>query len=451
MAERVVRRVGPRTACHAEATRFTDAWTRSPTPQDLGLPAGPAALHPPGRRRDARPGRRSRSTSTASRTPRAPACSSSWSPTSAWSVPRRAAALLRASTPGATPPSPTCSPRWRRRSGRELREWAAQWLETARSTRCGRTFELDADGRYTAFAVAAGGARADAPDAAHPPDRDRPVRPRRRRAGPRASGSSWTSPARGPRSPSWSAQPRRDVLLLNDDDLTYAKLRLDERSLATRRRAHRRASTTRWPARCAGRPPGTWSATPSCAARDYVDAGAAPACRPRPTSAWSVAAPPGCRRALDLVRRPGLGADRLAAAGRRRADRAARAPTPGSGLPAGLGPRVRRGRPHRRSSPPSRGWLDGSRTPDGPGRRHRPALGAAAALVAHGAAGDGGDRGRARPRRHRDRGAARRDRPRGACRRRPRRRRRAPPSTTDDRCRTRCRPRPSGLRAARPA
>ena len=33
-----------------------------------------------------------------------------------------------------------------------------------------------------------------------------------------------------PRCPSWSAQPCPDLVLVNDDDLTYAKIRLDERS-----------------------------------------------------------------------------------------------------------------------------------------------------------------------------------------------------------------------------
>ena len=36
-----------------------------------------------------------------------------------------------------------------------------------------------------------------------------------------------------PRSPSWSASAQPDLLLLNDGDLAYAKIRLDERSLAT--------------------------------------------------------------------------------------------------------------------------------------------------------------------------------------------------------------------------
>ena len=51
-------------------------------------------------------------------------------------------------------------------------------------------------------------------------------------------------------------QRQPDLLLLNDGDLTYAKIRLDERSLATLVGGLRRW-TTRSPGRCAGAPPGT--------------------------------------------------------------------------------------------------------------------------------------------------------------------------------------------------
>ncbi len=57
--------------------------------------------------------------------------------------------------------------------------------------------------------------------------------------------------------PELVGHPAADLVLVNDDDLTYAKLRLDERSLATLRIEHRRASPDPWPGRCAGRPPGT--------------------------------------------------------------------------------------------------------------------------------------------------------------------------------------------------
>ena len=56
--------------------------------------------------------------------------------------------------------------------------------------------------------------------------------------------------------PSSSASAQPDLVLLNDGDLTYAKVRLDERSLATLVGTSTR-STTRSPGRCAGAPPGT--------------------------------------------------------------------------------------------------------------------------------------------------------------------------------------------------
>ena len=62
---------------------------------------------------------------------------------------------------------------------------------------------------------------------------DRPVRPRRRRADATATASRSTSSGPRRRCPSSSGVKQPDLLLLNDDDLTFAKIRLDERSLAT--------------------------------------------------------------------------------------------------------------------------------------------------------------------------------------------------------------------------
>ena len=67
--------------------------------EGLGLPPGPALVDPPDRRRDPRPARTSRSTSTASPTPRAPRCSSSSSPTSGASRSATACAPTSPSTP----------------------------------------------------------------------------------------------------------------------------------------------------------------------------------------------------------------------------------------------------------------------------------------------------------------------------------------------------------------
>ena len=66
-------------------------------------------------------------------------------------------------------------------SGRELQGWAQEWLQTAGVNTLAPSFELDADGTYTAFAVTP-----DRPpglaDAAPAPARHRPLRRRRRRA-----------------------------------------------------------------------------------------------------------------------------------------------------------------------------------------------------------------------------------------------------------------------------
>ena len=116
-------------------------------------------------------------------------------------------------------------------SGRELRKFAAQWLETAQVNTLRPEIEIGADGAYTSVVV-----RQEAP-AAYPTMRthrigvglydlrgDRLVR--RDLLELDVTGERTEIPA-------LTGVPAADVLLLNDDDLTYAKLRLDERSMAT--------------------------------------------------------------------------------------------------------------------------------------------------------------------------------------------------------------------------
>jgi aminopeptidase N len=116
-------------------------------------------------------------------------------------------------------------------SGRELRKFAAQWLETAQVNTLRPVLEIGADGTYTSVVV-----QQEAP-AAYPTLRthrigvglydlrgDRLVR--RDLLELDVSGERTEIPA-------LVDVPAADVLLLNDDDLTYAKLRLDERSMAT--------------------------------------------------------------------------------------------------------------------------------------------------------------------------------------------------------------------------
>jgi aminopeptidase N len=116
-------------------------------------------------------------------------------------------------------------------SGRELRKFAAQWLETAQVNTLRPAVTIGADGAYTSVVVGQ-----EAP-AGYPTLRthrigvglydlagDRLVR--RDRIDIDVNGERTEVAA-------LAGVPAADVLLLNDDDLTYAKLRLDARSMAT--------------------------------------------------------------------------------------------------------------------------------------------------------------------------------------------------------------------------
>ncbi len=115
-------------------------------------------------------------------------------------------------------------------SGRELRKFAAQWLETAQVNTLRPVVELDEDGKYASVLV-----RQEAP-AEYPTLRthrigvglydlrgDKLVR--RELLELDVVGEQTEISA-------LVGVPAADVLLLNDDDLSYAKLRLDERSMA---------------------------------------------------------------------------------------------------------------------------------------------------------------------------------------------------------------------------
>ncbi|HEU5108652.1 MAG TPA: aminopeptidase N [Micromonosporaceae bacterium] len=116
-------------------------------------------------------------------------------------------------------------------SGRELRKFAAQWLETAQVNTLRPEVAIDADGRYVSVAVVQE-APADYPTlrthrigvGLYDLDGDRLVR--RAHLGVDVTGQR-TELAE------LAGLPAADVLLLNDEDLTYAKLRLDPRSMAT--------------------------------------------------------------------------------------------------------------------------------------------------------------------------------------------------------------------------
>jgi aminopeptidase N len=117
-------------------------------------------------------------------------------------------------------------------SGRSLAEWSKAWLETAGPNTLGPAFAVDGQGRFTSFAVLQ-----EAP-AAYPA-----LRPHHIAIGlyNRDDGGRLVRTHRveadisGPRTavPSLAGHARPDLLLLNDDDLTYAIIRFDDRSLRT--------------------------------------------------------------------------------------------------------------------------------------------------------------------------------------------------------------------------
>ena len=121
-------------------------------------------------------------------------------------------------------------------SGRELQGWAREWLQTAEVNTLAPAFEVDGEGAFTSFAV-----QQTAPEA-HPTLR-------RHRIGiglyDRVTGEDGSTrvvrrdavevDVEGARTeiPELVGQRQPDLLLLNDEDLTYAKIVLDDRSLAT--------------------------------------------------------------------------------------------------------------------------------------------------------------------------------------------------------------------------
>ncbi|HEY1914452.1 MAG TPA: aminopeptidase N, partial [Streptosporangiaceae bacterium] len=116
-------------------------------------------------------------------------------------------------------------------SGRELASWSKAWLETAGVNTLRPRFEVGPDGRFTSFEVLQ-----EAPPA-HPelrPHRiaiglyrqDEGALCRVHRVETDIAGESTPIPE-------LVGQPCPDLVLVNDDDLTYAKIRLDEHSLST--------------------------------------------------------------------------------------------------------------------------------------------------------------------------------------------------------------------------
>ena len=116
-------------------------------------------------------------------------------------------------------------------SGRELDSWAKEWLQTSGVNTLAPDFELDAEGQYTSFRV-----RQTA-------DPEYPTLRRHRLgvglydevAGHLVRRDSFEIDVEGDHTEvaQLVGEQQPDLLLLNDGDLAYAKIRLDERSLAT--------------------------------------------------------------------------------------------------------------------------------------------------------------------------------------------------------------------------
>jgi aminopeptidase N len=118
-------------------------------------------------------------------------------------------------------------------SGRDLSDWGRQWLKTTGLNTLRADFDVDADGRFTRFAVTQSGAAPGAGETrvhrlaigVYDDDGDgRLVRVQREELD--VSGASTEVPA-------LVGVSRGKLVLVNDDDLTYCSLRLDPDSLQT--------------------------------------------------------------------------------------------------------------------------------------------------------------------------------------------------------------------------
>ena len=116
-------------------------------------------------------------------------------------------------------------------SGRDLASWSKEWLESAGVNTLRPEFDVDSSGAFTSFAVVQ-----EAPPG-HPSlrtqriaiglyDRDGGQISRRHRLELDVSGARTDVP-------DLAGHRRPDLVLINDDDLGYAKIRLDEQSLRT--------------------------------------------------------------------------------------------------------------------------------------------------------------------------------------------------------------------------
>ncbi len=239
VAQGVLRRLHGRLRAGRGDAATPRAGSPSPTAARRG-PTAPTSCPPPTRwSPTSATWRTPSSTSTASRTPRAPRCSSSWWPTSAGTPSWRRPGATSSGTPTATPRSADLlsvlggdlGPRHGRLVAVLAGDGGRQLADPAGGPTTRRTGSPNWRSLQTADARA--------PRTAPAPGRGGPVPARRRRR-------RWSG-TRGPRRTSagprtvvaeLAGQPRPDLVLVNDDDLTYCKIRFDEALAGHRCAAH---------------------------------------------------------------------------------------------------------------------------------------------------------------------------------------------------------------------
>ncbi|NNG37134.1 aminopeptidase N [Nakamurella aerolata] len=119
-------------------------------------------------------------------------------------------------------------------SGRDLGAWSEAWLTTTGLNTLSADFDTDADGRFTRFAVRQSGAQPGAGElrphrlavGIYGTDPDSGKLVRRKRVELDVTGESTDVPE-------LAGEHRGELILVNDDDLTYCKLQLDPQSLQT--------------------------------------------------------------------------------------------------------------------------------------------------------------------------------------------------------------------------
>jgi len=117
-------------------------------------------------------------------------------------------------------------------SGRDLSDWGRQWLKTTGLNTLRADFDVDADGRFTRFAVQQSGA---APGAGETRVHRLAVGIYDEQDGKLVRVHREELDIAGPSTdvPALVGVPRGRLILVNDDDLTYCSLRLDPQSLQT--------------------------------------------------------------------------------------------------------------------------------------------------------------------------------------------------------------------------